>query len=355
MAGISILSVDALPGIHYHIAGPAVPMPRVGPSGIRFTLSSEVIMQKTAARIVGSCILLFLASCHTLPAEPENDKVQVSLTQVSDYLWAGGDNAFRLTVHSESGKGLRCDLLDRSHLRVKLAEGRVLAPASEGIAPDRLALGDRATLSRTVLLRDLLQGLETQTVEVWWEDGGLHTEPVTARIYAWDLRDIQAVMETDMGEIVFEFFPGKAPLTVQNFVDLVLKGFYDGLTFHRIVPGFMIQGGCPHGDGTGDPGYTLPGEFSDISHVRGILSMARSADPDSAGCQFFIMHGDNPYLDGQYAAFGRVVSGMDTVDRIAAVETVTQRFVEEKSRPVEAPRIRKITLREKSDKKKPAP
>ena len=118
-----------------------------------------------------------------------------------------------------------------------------------------------------------------------------------------------------------------APLTVENFLKLVNMKFYDGTIFHRVIPGFMIQGGDPQGTGMGGPGWTIKGEFSangvdnPISHKRGVISMARAMDPDSAGSQFFIMHADADYLDGQYAAFGHVVSGMDVVDRIAGVRT----------------------------------
>ena len=118
-----------------------------------------------------------------------------------------------------------------------------------------------------------------------------------------------------------------APLTCENFLKLVNQSFYNGLGFHRVIPGFMIQGGCPLGTGTGGPGWTIKGEFSGngvpnpLRHTRGVISMARSMDPNSAGSQFFIMHEDAPHLDGQYAAFGHVVSGMDVVDEIAATPT----------------------------------
>ena len=124
-----------------------------------------------------------------------------------------------------------------------------------------------------------------------------------------------------------ELYPDVAPNTVANFVTLVRKGFYNGLIFHRVIPGFMIQGGDPTGTGMGGPGYRIAGEFrlngfkNDLKHTRGVLSMARSMHPDSAGSQFFIMHEDAPHLDGQYAAFGKVVAGMDVVDKIAAVRT----------------------------------
>ena len=131
----------------------------------------------------------------------------------------------------------------------------------------------------------------------------------------------------DGGVIKAELYPEIAPNTVNNFISLVEKGFYNGLIFHRVIPGFMIQGGCPNGNGMGGPGYQIPGEFTangfqnDLRHARGVLSMARAMDPDSAGSQFFIMHEDAPHLDGQYAAFGQVLEGMDVVDRIAATKT----------------------------------
>ena len=131
----------------------------------------------------------------------------------------------------------------------------------------------------------------------------------------------------DGGKMVFELSPEHAPVTVKNFEDLAVHGFYDGLTFHRIIKGFMIQGGDPDGTGMGGPGHTIKGEFSangvnnPILHKRGVISMARAMDPDSAGSQFFIMHKDAPHLDGQYAAFGQMTEGFDVLDRIASAPT----------------------------------
>ena len=131
----------------------------------------------------------------------------------------------------------------------------------------------------------------------------------------------------DGGVMKAELYPDVAPNTVNNFISLVQKGYYDGLIFHRVIPGFMIQGGCPDGTGMGGPGYSIKGEFTgngfqnDLVHDRGVLSMARTMAPDSAGSQFFVMVEKAPHLDGQYAAFGKVVAGMDVVDRIAAVRT----------------------------------
>ena len=118
------------------------------------------------------------------------------------------------------------------------------------------------------------------------------------------------------GEITLEFFPADAPNTVDNFVKLAKEGFYDSLAFHRVVPGFVVQGGDPKGNGTGGPGYTIKAEFNKNKHVRGSVAMARSAHPDSAGSQFYITYGPQPHLDGSYTVFGRVVSGMEHVDQI---------------------------------------
>lgn len=125
------------------------------------------------------------------------------------------------------------------------------------------------------------------------------------------------------GEIRVEFFPQDAPKTVDNFVTLARKGFYNGLSFHRVVPGFVAQGGDPKGNGTGGPGYTVPAEFNQQKHVRGSLAMARSQHPDSAGSQFYITYGAQPHLDGSYTVFGRVVAGMEHVDGIRQGDRMT--------------------------------
>ncbi|MBQ9985503.1 MAG: peptidylprolyl isomerase [Oscillospiraceae bacterium] len=153
------------------------------------------------------------------------------------------------------------------------------------------------------------------------------------------------VIEMENGKkIKLELDAQAAPITVENFEKLVSEGFYDGLTFHRIIPGFMIQGGCPLGTGTGGPGHTIKGEFKSngvinpIKHTRGVISMARSMMPNSAGSQFFIMHKDAPHLDGQYAAFGRVVEGIEVVDEIAAVQT------DYSDRPTSPVVMKKVTI-----------
>ncbi|HEX2440779.1 MAG TPA: peptidylprolyl isomerase [Methylomirabilota bacterium] len=130
-------------------------------------------------------------------------------------------------------------------------------------------------------------------------------------------------------QIRIEFYPEDAPKTVENFVTLAKKGFYNGLSFHRVVPDFVVQGGCPKGDGTGGPGYQIKAEFNKQKHVRGSVAMARSSSPDSAGSQFYITYGATPHLDNNYTVFGKVVSGMEEVDRIKQGDRMTTVTIEE--------------------------
>ena len=153
----------------------------------------------------------------------------------------------------------------------------------------------------------------------------------------------RAVLKTSMGDITLEFLGDKAPRTIDNFVKLARKGFYDGLTFHRIVKDFMVQGGCPRGDGSGGPGYNIGPEFNDTPHVKGVVSMARSNDPQSAGSQFFIMLGDARYLDHKYSAFARVVDGEDVLDKLAATPVFENRH-RELSQPRDPVYINRIEL-----------
>lgn len=151
--------------------------------------------------------------------------------------------------------------------------------------------------------------------------------------------------EMENGDIMkAELYPEIAPNTVNNFISLVQNGFYDGLIFHRVICGFMIQGGCPDGTGMGGPGYTIKGEFSqngfanDLRHTEGVLSMARAMHPDSAGSQFFIMHKAAPHLDGSYAAFGKIIEGMDIVNKIAETDT------DYSDRPLDEQKMKKVTV-----------
>ena len=152
-------------------------------------------------------------------------------------------------------------------------------------------------------------------------------------------------IEMESGDIIkAELYPDIAPISVNNYISLIKSGFYNGLIFHRVINGFMIQGGCPDGNGMGGPGYTIKGEFSsngvknELRHTEGVLSMARSMHPDSAGSQFFIMHKNSPHLDGSYAAFGKVIEGMDIVNKIADTKT------DYSDRPVQDQRIKQMAV-----------
>ena len=151
--------------------------------------------------------------------------------------------------------------------------------------------------------------------------------------------------EMENGDIMkAELYPEIAPNTVNNFISLINKGFYDGLIFHRVIRGFMIQGGCPNGNGMGGPGYAIKGEFAqngfanELAHTEGVLSMARAMHPDSAGSQFFIMHKAAPHLDGSYAAFGKIIEGMDIVNKIAETDT------DYSDRPLDEQKMKKVTV-----------
>ena len=159
-----------------------------------------------------------------------------------------------------------------------------------------------------------------------------------------DKNPIATIEMEDGSQIKIELYPDVAPNTVRNFISLANSKFYDGLIFHRVIPDFMIQGGDPEGTGVGGPGYAIKGEFSSngfentLKHDRGVISMARAQDKNSAGSQFFIMHKDSPHLDGEYAAFGKVIEGIEVVDKIAAVETVAQ------DKPKEDVKMKKVTV-----------
>ena len=164
-------------------------------------------------------------------------------------------------------------------------------------------------------------------------------------------KPIVTIEMDDGGIIKIELYPSKAPETVNNFIYLVKKGFYDGLIFHRTIPGFMAQGGDPEGTGMGGPGYSIKGEFKEngfdnpLTHVRGMVSMARSMMPDSAGSQFFIVTDDSQFLDGKYAAFGQVLEGMEVVDKIVKSRVITRSpYGGGKDRPVEPPVMKKVTV-----------
>lgn len=170
-------------------------------------------------------------------------------------------------------------------------------------------------------------------------------ERINDKREVYDMENPIVTIEMENGDIMkAELYPEVAPNTVNNFISLVKKGYYDGLIFHRVIRGFMIQGGCPNGTGMGGPGYQIKGEFAqngfanDLRHTPGVLSMARAMHPDSAGSQFFIMHETSPHLDGSYAAFGKIIEGMDVVNKIAETRTGWQ------DRPVEEQKMKKVTV-----------
>jgi peptidyl-prolyl cis-trans isomerase B (cyclophilin B) len=175
-----------------------------------------------------------------------------------------------------------------------------------------------------------------------------------------DPASVEAAIVTDKGTMVVTFFPEQAPRHVRSFLTLAQQGFYDGVSFHRIVRNFMIQSGCPHSrkgasgqPGTGGPGYQLAAEFSDLPHTRGVLSMARARDPNSAGSQFFIVHGDHAdFLDGQYTVFGKVEEGLDVLDEIASIECDFGPSGE-RSKPKERVEIRGVELRPRRQREAP--
>lgn len=189
----------------------------------------------------------------------------------------------------------------------------------------------------TMLL--LITGCGTQETSPSNEENKTERKAISSDDYP-----IVTITMEDDSKIELELYPDKAPNTVNNFISLVNKGFYDGLIFHRVIPDFMIQGGDPNGNGTGDPGYSIKGEFSengfknDLKHDRGVISMARSQMPDSAGSQFFIMVADAPHLDGQYAPFGKVTEGMDVVDKIVAADR------DEMDKPLKEIKMKKVTV-----------
>lgn len=280
------------------------------------------------------------------PGAEDDEGIAVAIEMVSPCPLAGEDVRLRLTLSWTEGAGFAPAMLDASCFRLDLGDGNVITPRKEGLRKSPVDLGGDVTITRTVNVGSLLEVDDCQTVKAWWEFKGLASDKISFGVFAWPLDRVEAVIETELGTMTAEFYPDKAPLTVANFVRLSMEGFYDGLSFHRVVPGFMIQGGCPNGDGTGDPGYSIPAEFNDLAHTRGVLSMARSASPDSAGSQFFVMHEESPALDWKYTGFGKLVSGYETLDKIVAVETTENPYdANEKSRPLKPPKIIKITVR----------
>ncbi len=289
-----------------------------------------------------------VAGPEALPA-PDID---VSLKMVSPNPLAGKDVRLKLTLTSPSGKGLSAAMFDASCLHLDLGDGKMIVPPKEGLKKSPIDLGGKfggaVTVSRTINVGASLKISGCCVVKAWWEYRTYASDKISFGVFEWPLDRVEAVIETDHGTMVASFLPDKAPATVANFIKLSNEGFYDGLIFHRIISGFMIQSGCPAGDGSGGPGYMIKAEFNDTRHEKGVLSMARSRNVDSAGSQFFIMHGRAASLDGKYTVFGRLVSGLDVLDKIASVQCrANPNNPSEKSSPVKPPKIIKITVQVK--------
>ena len=262
-------------------------------------------------------------------APPDGDVV-VSLATDGSFLQVGRPVAVKLTIENKGkaqveipngalfGQGMKVNAVDAAtHTEVVLAE--TVAPAA---ARHALVLPAGASLSATIDLAAASSGLFAAAgryavrCELPLAGGkSVESAPLDVEV-ARDWTGFHAVLETAAGEIELEFFPDQAPRTVANFLALADRRFYDGLTFHRIVKGFMIQGGDPKGDGTGTTGRFLPFEKTGVKHERGVISMARQRDFDSASCQFFLVQEKAPFLDGSYAAFGRIVRGLDVLDKL---------------------------------------
>jgi peptidyl-prolyl cis-trans isomerase B (cyclophilin B) len=299
-------------------------------------------------RPLAACLLLSLplaAQTGSPPPPPPSDPALVARLEAPiPIVMAGPGVELTLTLTARRDTAVPLRALAGLDLVTRIGSEpgptfRIEAPVQEGGATNvPLAAGTKIERRLTIDLGDLAgrtAAADVPLTDVVFEWPGLPGASTSVRV-APDLRQVdldsldlartKVVLVTSHGNIVVAFRPDKAPNTVRNFVKLAKEGFYNGTKFHRVLPGFMIQGGCPYTKagatgrpGTGGPGYTVPAEFNDIPHVRGVLSMARSQDPNSAGSQFFVMHGDEPMLNGQYTAFGTVETGLDTVDKIVSV------------------------------------
>ncbi|MEZ5963866.1 MAG: peptidylprolyl isomerase [Planctomycetota bacterium] len=279
---------------------------------------------------------MFLAALLASATLAAQSGYEVRLTPKSRVVPAGSDLQLTLTIDVKQEASVPLTLL--SGLRLSTQVGDKAGPAI-----DEGTQGSIELKAGTFVRRDLVvpaarlplpESSDLVDVTVAWRDVAgatalVRVAPDSASIPLDDLdfTKTKVLLLTNYGQMVVRFFPDRAPETVKNFVKLAKEHFYDGTRFHRVIKGFMIQGGCPNTKegakgmpGTGSPGYTIKAEFNKTKHVRGVLSMARSGHPDSAGCQFFIVHGNAPHLDEQYTAFAELDSGLDTLDKIADVE-----------------------------------
>lgn len=283
---------------------------------------------------LASALAALILGCALAAQAKVDTSIEASLTPFTPFVASGEQASFTLQIR----------VLEDTDLDAAVFDGVFLEFGGEGIKKTKVgkkggrkvSVAAGTTILRTGIVADVpvksKGGL--QLVSVRWPDltgavTSLEVAPMqsTIDVDALDLAESRVVLVTAYGTMVLGFMPEVAPNHVRNFLELSAKGFYDGTAFHRILRGFMVQGGCPNtkegadgAPGTGDPGYSLDAEFSETRHLRGVVSMARSpGDVNSAGCQFFICHGDSSHLDNNYSAFGKVLEGFETLDEIAEV------------------------------------
>ncbi len=263
------------------------------------------------------------------PLAPSDGDVVLTLAAADRFYDVARPARIRLTIENRGRASFLMNngVLFGQGLQVAAADGvvhEVKETAVPANAKQNLLLPAGATVTSVVDLAPLAPQIfeKRGPVKVGLALGELTAPPLDLEIHP-DWRGWHAVIESSLGEMELEFFPERAPITVANFLELAEADFYDGLSFHRVVKGFMVQGGCPHGDGTGDGPKTIPLEAERgpdaLKHLRGTISMAHKADPNSGSCQFFLCHRDQIALNGAYSAFGRIVRGLETLDRIADV------------------------------------
>lgn len=319
-------------------------------------------MTTTTSTLTGAlAAALFLSLASTVPCQ---QGLEVKLRAESEFVSATGSAKLSLSVFVKEDTKVPAALLSGLQIKTTVngkAGPTLRRPASGTI---KLTKGTRLVRPLSIDMNRVLasfkdSGIARVTFE-WIGIEGVSTVVQVAPdlkgvdIETFDLAKTRVTLLTNYGEMELKFYPDKAPNTVKNFIKLAKNGFYDTSGFHRVIPGFMIQGGCPNSKpgaegvaGTGSPGYKIKAEFNDIRHVRGVISMARSSHPDSAGCQFFICHAPASNLDDKYTGFGELVKGHDVLDKIASVAC-------NGSKPVEPVRIKKMVVKPvfKKDSKK---
>ncbi len=292
--------------------------------------------------------------CLLLPAQdkPASDKLLVKLSVPGGYMTPGDPLPVKIEVHAKADTWLKAGLITGNAIEVWVAGKKLGSVGKTSKTKVRFPKGAHMAVEMPIDLSGILKragarptAAKPVEIELGLPGGARSKISVVpdfkkVDIDKLDLTKTRVALVTNFGTMVVAFRPDLAPKTVRSFVKLSRDGFYDGTRFHRVLKGFMIQGGDPNtkdddpsNDGTGGPGYSLKAEFNNLKHVRGILSMARSQDPDSAGSQFFVMHGLSPHLDGKYTGFGSLVDGLDALDRIANVEVKARSGQMERSVP----------------------